>query len=50
VNFLTSQAGFSRTLDPFGNILREEWSNGLWIETEYDELDRPLLRKLPDHS
>jgi YD repeat-containing protein len=42
--------GFSRTLDPFGNILREEWSNGLWIETEYDELDRPLLRKLPDHS
>ncbi len=42
--------GFSRTLDPFGNILREEWSNGLWIETEYDELDRPTLRKLSDHS
>ena len=42
--------GFSRTLDPFGNILREEWSNGLWIETDYDELNRPLVRKLPDHS
>ncbi len=42
--------GFSRILDSFGNILREEWSNGLWIETDYDELDRPLVRKLPDHS
>ena len=47
---LVGGAGFSRTLDPFGNILREEWSNGLWIETDYDELDRPLIRRLPDHS
>jgi len=42
--------GFSRTLDPFDNILREEWSNGLWIETDYDELDRPLIRRLLDQS
>ena len=47
---LIGGTGFFRTLDPFGNILREEWSNGLWIETDYDELDRPLVRKLPDHS
>jgi len=47
---LIGGTGFSRTLDPFGNILREEWLNGLWIETDYDELDRPLVRKLPDHS
>jgi RHS repeat-associated protein len=47
---LIGGTGFSRTLDPFGNILREEWSNGLWIETDYDELNRPLFRKLPDHS
>ena len=30
--------------------MREEWSNGLWIETDYDELDRPLIRRLPDQS
>lgn len=47
---LIGGTGFSRTLDPFGNILREEWSTGLWIETDYDELDRPLVRRLPDHS
>lgn len=47
---LVGGSGFSRILDPFGNILREEWTNGLWIETDYDELDRPLNRKLPDHS
>jgi RHS repeat-associated protein len=42
--------GFARTLDPFGNILREEWSNGLWIESDYDEWDRPIERRLPDRS
>ncbi|MBS0584950.1 MAG: RHS repeat-associated core domain-containing protein [Verrucomicrobia bacterium] len=47
---LIGGTGFSRTLDPFGNILREEWSNGLWITTNYDELNRPILRTLPDHS
>lgn len=47
---LIGGTGFSRTLDPFGNILREEWTNGLWIESSYDELDRPLTRKLPDSS
>jgi RHS repeat-associated protein len=41
---------FSRTLDPFGNIKREEWSNGLWIESDYDDWNRPLERRLPDHS
>jgi RHS repeat-associated protein len=42
--------GFARTLDPFGNINREEWSNGLWIESDYDDWDRPIERRLPDHS
>lgn len=47
---LIGGTGFSRILDPFGNILKEEWSNGLWIETNYDELNRPLVRKLSDQS
>lgn len=42
--------GFSRTLDAFGNILREEWINGLWIESDYDDWDRPLTRRLPDQT
>jgi RHS repeat-associated protein len=42
--------GFSRTLDPFGNIKREEWSNGLWIESDYDDWNRPLERRLPDQT
>ena len=42
--------GFSRKLDAFGNIKREEWSNGLWIESDYDDWDRPILRRLPDQS
>ncbi len=42
--------GFSRTLDPFGNTLREEFSNGLWIESKYDDSNRPLERTLPDYS
>jgi RHS repeat-associated protein len=42
--------GFSRDLDAFGNIKREEWSNGLWIESDYDDWDRPLERRLPDQS
>jgi RHS repeat-associated protein len=47
---LTGGSGFTRMLDPFGNILREEFSNGLWIETDYDDWDRPLVRRLPDGS
>jgi RHS repeat-associated protein len=43
-------SGFSRTLDPFGNITREEWSTGLWIESDYDDWDRPIERRLPDRS
>lgn len=42
--------GFSRKLDAFGNIKREEWSNGLWIESDYDDWDRPLVRRLPDQT
>lgn len=42
--------GFSRTLDPFGNILREEFSNGLLLESTYDDWNRPLERTLPDYS
>ncbi|MES2273052.1 MAG: RHS repeat-associated core domain-containing protein [Chlamydiota bacterium] len=42
--------GFSRKLDAFGNILREEWSNGLWIESDYDDSNRPQIRRLPDQS
>ena len=41
---------FSRKLDAFGNIKREEWSNGLWIESDYDDWDRPLVRRLPDQT
>lgn len=47
---LIGGTGFSRTLDAYGNVLREEWTNGLWIETDYDELDRPTIRRLPDGS
>jgi RHS repeat-associated protein len=47
---LIGGTGFSRTLDPFGNIVREEWTTGLWVETDYDELDRPVMRRLPDQT
>ncbi len=47
---LVKGSGFSRTLDPFGNILKEEFSNGLFIESVYDNSDRPIERKLPDQS
>ena len=47
---LIQGSGFSRTLDPFGNILTEEFSNGLWIESKYDDWSRPLERTLPDYS
>jgi YD repeat-containing protein len=47
---LAQGSGFSRTLDPFGNILREEFSNDLWIESTYDDWNRPLERILPDYS
>lgn len=47
---LIGGTGFSRVLDPFGNIKREEWSNGLWIESDYDSWNRPIQRRLPDQS
>lgn len=43
-------AGFRRELDPFGNIKREEFATGLWIESDYDDWDRPIERRLPDQS
>ena len=50
LNRIIGGTGFSRQLDPFGNVKREEWANGLWIESDYDEWDRPILRTLPDQS
>lgn len=50
LNRLIGGTGFVRTLDPFGNILREEWTHGLWIETDYDDWDRPTERRLCDQS
>jgi RHS repeat-associated protein len=47
---LIGGTGFSRTLDAFGNIKREEWTNGLWIESDYDAWDRPIMRRLPDQT
>ena len=47
---LIKGSGFRKTLDAFGNILREEFSNGLWIESTYDDWDRPLVRTFPDQS
>lgn len=47
---LIQGTGFFRTLDPFGNTLREEFSNGLWIESQYDDWNRPQIRILPDYS
>jgi RHS repeat-associated protein len=50
LNRIVGGTGFSRILDAFGNIKREEWTNGLWIETDYDDWDRPIERRLPDFS
>jgi RHS repeat-associated core domain len=47
---LIGGTGFSRILDAFGNIKREEWTNGLWIESDYDGWDRPTVRRLPDQT
>ncbi|MBM3202228.1 MAG: RHS repeat-associated core domain-containing protein, partial [Chlamydiae bacterium] len=44
---LVEGTGFKRKIDPFGNILEEQFSNGLKIEKTYDDLDRPLTMKLP---
>ncbi len=47
---LIQGTGFKRELDPFGNIIKEGLSNGLAIESSYDDWDRPLMRTLPDQS
>jgi len=47
---LIAGSGFSRELDPFGNITMEKFANGLWIESTYDDWDRPIERILPDMS
>ena len=36
--------------DPFGNILREEFSSGLVVTSSYDDYSRPVQRILPDDS
>ncbi len=50
LSHLIQGSGFSKTLDPFGNTLREKFGNGLWIESRYDDWNRPLERTLPDDS
>lgn len=47
---LIDGSGFVRHLDAFGNVLKEEFGNGLSIESTYDDWDRPLTRTLPDQS
>ena len=47
---LIEGTGFTRELDPFGNILKETWANGLVIESSYDDWHRPTQRTLPDGS
>lgn len=40
----------TRLIDPFGNILHEEISTGLYIEKSYDAFNRPLSSKIADHG
>lgn len=47
---LIGGSGFTRDLDPFGNILREELSSGLILRSSYDDSSRPIQRILPDGS
>lgn len=47
---LVSGSGFTRSFDPFGNIVREEFASGLWVKSTYDDWDRPSTRTLPDKS
>lgn len=47
---LIKGSGFSREIDAFGNITKEEFGNGLVIENIYDDWDRPIIRILPDNS
>ena len=47
---LTQGSGFTREIDPFGNILREEFSSGLVVTSSYDDYSRPVQRILPDDS
>lgn len=44
---LIGGTGFTRVIDPFGNVLKETFANGLVIEKTYDDLDRPLTVTLP---
>jgi hypothetical protein len=41
------QTSFQRNLDPFGNILCEQFSTGLELWKEYDAFDRPIRLILP---
>jgi len=40
----------TRTLDPYGNILKETFPNNLTIEKTYDLFDRPLTTQIADHG
>jgi len=40
----------TRTLDPFGNILQENYPSGLTIQKTYDPLNRTLSIDIPDHA
>jgi len=48
-NELTEQT-FYRTLDPFGNILKERLGTDLTLEKEYDRFDRPTSITLNNKS
>ena len=47
---LIQASGLARQLDPFGNILREDFAGGLSLQSTYDDSNRPLERILPDQS
>ena len=39
-----------RGIDPFGNVVKEEFPNNLHVETTYDAFDRPLSVELAGHG
>lgn len=41
---------FEREYDPFGNVTKEKFSNGITIKKSYDYFNRPLTVTLPDES
>ena len=39
-----------RTIDPFGNVLREEFSTGVFLEKDYDDKNRPIKLIFPNST